>query len=96
MKTNVATTATLISSLLFAGASLAGAVQSDSEGDMIYGNGAVAPSPSQPYVHVGPVQNGAETDFLYHRDELREASPFQSPERMVDDRDISTDLIYGS
>ncbi len=96
MKTNIATTATLISSLLYAGSSLAGAIQSDSEGDMIYGNGKVAASPSQVFVYTGPVQSEGETDFLYNRDGQTESAMFRSPERVADDRDMSTDLIYGS
>ncbi len=96
MRKTIATTAILTASLLFAGSSLARGVQSDSEGDMIYGGGAVAASPSQPYVNNGPVQSDGSTDFLYSRDELLNQSLFASPDRVADDRDFSDDLIYGS
>ena len=96
MKKIVATSAILTASLLFAGSSLARGVQSDSEGDMIYGGGAVAASPSQPYVNTGAVQSDGDTDFLYNRDELLNSSLFESPDRVADDRDFSDDLIYGS
>ena len=96
MKKIVATSAILTASLLFAGSSLARGVQSDSEGDMIYGGGAVAASPSQPYVNTGPAQSDGDTDFLYNRDELLNPSLFESPNRVADDRDFSDDLIYGS
>ena len=96
MKKIVATTAILTASLLFAGSSLARGIQSDSEGDMIYGGGAVASSPSQPYVTTGPVQSDGSTDFLYNRDEMLNPSLSESPDRLVDDRDFSNDLIYGA
>ena len=92
----IATTAILTASILFAGSSLARGVQSDSEGDMIYGGGAVASSTSQPYFITGPVQSDGDTDFLYRRDELLNPSLFESPDRVADDRDFSDDLIYGS
>ena len=96
MKKNVAIATTLISSLFFAGSALARGVQSDSEGDMLYGQGAVAVSPSQVFVYTGPVQNGSETDLLYNRGEQFDSALSESPDRLADDRDISTDLIYGS
>jgi hypothetical protein len=96
MKKTIATTAILTASLLFAGSTLARGVQSDSEGDMLYGGGAVAASPSQPYVNTGPVQSDGETDFLYNRSERLSPSLFESPDRVADDRDFSDDLIYGS
>ena len=96
MNKTITTTATLIASLLFAGSSLARGVQTDSEGDMIYGGGAVASSPSQPSVTTGPEQSDGSTDFLYSRDEILNPSLSESPDRVVDDRDFSNDLIYGS
>jgi len=96
MKKIIATTTILTASLLFAGSSLARGTQSDSEGDMIYGGGAVVASPSQPYVYTGPVQSDGGTDFLYSRDEILNSPLSGSPERLVDDRDFSNDLIYGS
>ena len=96
MKKIVATSAILTASLLFAGNSLARSVQTDSEGDMIYGGGAVAASPSQPYVNTGPVRSDGGTDFLYNRDEVLSPSLSESPDRVADDRDFSDDLIYGS
>lgn len=96
MKKIVATTAILTASLLFAGSSLARGIQSDSEGDMIYGGGAVTSSPSQPYVTTEPVQSDGSTDFLYSRDEMLNPSMSESPDRFVDDRDFSNDLIYGA
>jgi hypothetical protein len=95
MKKTIATTAILTASLLFAGNSLARSVQADSEGDMLYGGGAVAASPSQPYVITGPVQSDGDTDFLYNRDEFLNSPLSESPDRFVDDRDFSNDLIYG-
>ena len=96
MKKTIATTAIMTASLLFAGNSLARGVQSDSEGDIIYGGGAVASSPSQPYVTTGPVQSDGSTDFLYSRNEMLNPSMSESTERFVDDRDFSDDLIYGA
>ncbi len=96
MKKTIATTAILTASLLFAGSSLARGVQSDSEGDMIYGGGAVASSPSQPYVTTGPEQSDGSTDFLYSRDVILNPSLSESADRFVDDRDFSDDLVYGS
>ena len=96
MKKTIATTAIMTASLLFAGSSLARGVQTDSEGDMIYGGGAVASSPSQPYVTTGPVQSDGSTDFLYSRDEMLNPSMSDSTDRFVDDRDFSDDLIYGA
>ena len=96
MKKTIATTAILTASLLFAGSSVARGIQSDSEGDIIYGGGAEAASPSQPYVHTGPVQSDGDTDFLYSRSEILNPSLSESPDRLVDDRDFSNDLIYGS
>jgi hypothetical protein len=92
----IATTAIVTASLLFAGNSMARGIQSDSEGDMIYGGGAVASSPSQPYVTTGPEQSDGGTDFLYSRDEMMNPSLSESPDRFVDDRDFSNDLIYGA
>jgi len=96
MNKTLTVTTTLISSLLFAGSALARGVQTDSEGDMIYGGGAVAASPSQPFVYTGPVQSEGETDFLYNRGELLNSPMSEAPERVADDRDFTNDLIYGS
>jgi len=42
------------------------------------------------------VQSDGSTDFLYSRDEMLNPSMSESPERFVDDRDFSNDLIYGA
>lgn len=97
MKKNFAITATLLSSLLAAGNSLAvGPIQTDSEGDMIYGQGMVAASPSEPFIYTGPVQNEVEGYPLWNLHQSEPTRAFDAPERIADDRDLSTDLIYGS
>ena len=89
-------TALLLTTLMFAGSSLA-AVQTRSEGDMLYGNGMVAASPSQSYEITGPVQQRSEGYLLWEIDSHTTSVKQQSGDfRLVDDRPLSTDLIYGS
>ena len=96
MKKTIAIYAILTASLLFSGSSFARGEQSDSEGDMIYGGGAVAASPTQPYIYTGPVQTDGDTDFLYNPAGDLNPSLSESPDRLVDNRDFSDYLIYGS
>ncbi len=97
MKKNIPITAVLLLSLFTAGSSLAaGPVQSDAEGDMIYGQGMVAASPSQPFVYYGPVQNDVDGYLLWNLHEAQPSPSFGPVNRIADDRDLSTDLIYGS
>jgi len=88
-------TGLLLTTLLFAGSSLA-AVQTRSEGDMLYGNGMVAASPSQSYEITGPVQQRSEGYLLWELDSHTTSKQQSGDFRLVDDRPLSTDMIYGS
>ncbi len=96
MKRSIFITAALVSSIVFSGAALARTTQSDSEGDMLYGNGLVAASPSDAFHYMGPVQNGREGDLLYSRNRPEPTVAYQGYQRLADDRDSSTDQVYGS
>ena len=95
MKT-ITLTATLVSAIAFSSASMARNIQSDLEGDFLYGKVQLNASPSEAYVVNGPVQNGTEGDVLYNQDRYEPTAGFQGAERIADDRDLATDLIYGS
>ena len=86
---------TLISAMVIAGVSHA-SPQTRSEGDMLYGNGAVNPSASQPYEMTGPVQQRSENYLLWNVSAYTPARGDTSDIRVADDRKMSTDLIYGS
>lgn len=96
MKKSIIITVALVSSIVFSGAGLARGTQSDSEGDMLYGNGLVAASPSEAFHSMEPVQNGLEGDLLYSQNRSEPSVPFQGYQRIADDRDSSTDQVYGS
>ena len=89
-------TATFVMTFLAAGSSFARSVQNGAEYDLLYGNSNIEPVPSQPVAVSGPVQNGSEYDVLYNVERYEPTQMFQKPERLADDRDLSTDLIYGS
>ena len=89
-------TSTLVSAIILSIPGLAPAIQSDLEGDLLYGHVSLTASPSEVYVNNGPVQNGTEGDVLYHQEDYQPTTGFLGVERISDDRDISTSLIYGS
>lgn len=86
---------TLMSALLVVGVSNA-SPQTRSEGDMLYGNGAVNPSASQPYEVTGPVQHRSENYLLWNVSAYTPVPSEPAGDRVADDRRMSTDLIYGS
>lgn len=96
MNGSIITTTVFVSSIVFSGAGLARGTQSDSEGDMLYGNGLVAASPSETFHYMGPAQNGLEGDLLYSQSRSETSVPYQGYQRIADDRDSSSDQIYGS
>lgn len=60
----------LLSASLVTGSALADHVGKDAEGDMLYGHGMVAASPSE-FVLAGPkLQNGLQGDMLYGEEKL--------------------------
>ena len=93
MKTTVLS-ATLISAIVFSGASMARNIQSDLEQDLLYGNVQLNSSPSQAYVQSGPERPELENDLLYGNVRLNAApsrafvynGPVQS--------DIESDFLY--
>ena len=62
---------------------------------MLYGTGQVAASYSGAFVYTGPVRDGEEDELLYSRHRLEPTTSFEGYQRLADDRDSSTDLIYG-
>ena len=96
MKRTIVIKVALVSSLVFSGTALARGTQSDLEGDMLYGNGLVAASPSETFHYMGPAQNGLEGDLLYSQNRSETSVPYQGYQRIADDRDSSSDQIYGS
>lgn len=95
MKRSTVITAALVSSMVFSGYSLARGIQSDLEEDMLYGNGQVAASYSGAFVYTGPVRDGEEDELLYSRNRPEPTMSFEGYQRLADDRDSSTDQIYG-
>ena len=96
MKKSTVITSTLVSAIILAIPSLTLGIQSDLEGDLLYGNVQSTASTSEAYVNNGPVQNGTEGDVFYHQEDYQPTSGFLGVARIADDRDISTSLIYGS
>ena len=96
MNGSIIITTVFVSSIVFSGAALARGTQSDSEGDMLYGDGLVAASPSETFHYMGPAQNGLEGDLLYSQNRSETSVPYQGYQRIADDRDSSSDQIYGS
>ena len=76
MKTTIVTAATLISVSLFSASISAKSFGQDAEEDILHGNGAVASSPSTPYLTQDNLQNGIQTDMLSNRHEFDNASKF--------------------
>ena len=91
----IAMATTLMSAVLFVAVSNA-SPQTRSEGDMLYGNGAVNSSASQPYEVTGPVQHRSENYLLWNVSAYKPAPSEPTGDRVADDRRMSTDLIYGS
>ena len=71
-----------------------GPVRPDLENDLLYGDVQVNVGPSREFVYNGPVQSDIETDFLYNSEKWETTNSFGDAERVADDRDISSDIMY--
>ena len=95
MKNTLIKSGIIVTTLMFSAASMA-AEQTRSEDDLIYGNRGVASTPSQPHVANGPEQQRLGSYLLWQADSQQPALAVPDSRRLVDDRRMSTDLIYGS
>ena len=95
MKVSFAKTTVAATILMFAGASLA-SVQTRSEDDIVYGDRGVSVSSSQAYEVMGPEQQRKGRDLMWQVDSQQPMMKESTGPRIVDDRRMSTDLIYGS
>ncbi len=85
-------TALILGSALVAGQAVA---SPDSESDVLYGGASVSSSPASVYVATG--QRHEIQDYtLFNLDQVRPDNEIAPFERISDDRELSTDLIYGS
>ena len=85
---------TVVSAGLLA-SSIASANTQDIATDLIYGNGNVNVSSGERYVAGSSVRGNLSTDLVYGGKEIT-PSRGEAPERLVDNRDSNTDMIYGS
>ena len=88
MKTTI--TAIALSGLLFSGLSLA----DGQEDDLLYGDRMISASPSQAWT-IGGLETQNATDLVYGRSPIH-GSRHSGFEQIADDRQFSTDIVYGS
>jgi len=94
MKKTITYTAALLSVALFSGTAAASSnVGQDQSEDILHGSGAVASSPSTPYVRVDSGPQGTETDLLSNLHEIERSSKFMPYVQTDGDMDNRDDLI---
>ena len=91
MKKTITYTAALLSVALFSG--FANAASGELDEDILHGSGAVASSPSTPYIQVDSGPKGTETDLLSNLHEVESSSKFVPYVQTEGDRDNRGDLI---
>ena len=96
MKTSRAIQTVLLANIVLVASSQAAGVQTRSEGDILFGQGSVTASVSEPYTVTGPVQQRSENYLLWNLNSQASAEQPMGPVRIADDRRMSTDLVYGS
>jgi len=97
MNKTITYTAALLSVALFSGTAAASSnVGQDQSEDILHGSGAVAFSPSTPYVRVDSGPKGTETDLLSNLHEVESSSkftPYVQTSGNMDNRDNLIDQI---
>lgn len=90
MKKTLTLSIALVAASLFT--ATASANGQDVEGDILYGNGAVAASPATPYVRHSSVPNGTETDLLWNLQDIEQSSDFVPYQLISGEQDNRDDL----
>ena len=91
MKKTITYTAAILSIALFSG--FANAANGEQDEDILHGSGAVASSPSTPYVRVDSGPKGTETDLLSNLHEIESSSKFTPYVQTGGDMDNRDNLI---
>ncbi len=92
MKKTITIATTLFSISLFATGANANSFGQDIEGDILYGNGAVAATSGEPYISPSALQDGIQTDMLSNRHEFDNASESEPYQIVGGDQDNRDDL----
>ena len=93
MKKQTVITTILASGFLFA-STVSFAQNNDT--DLVYGSSSVAVSVSEPFLFEASVPNNIATDLVYGDFQIEPTSRGETHDHLVDNRNNSTDLIYGS
>ena len=91
MNKTITYTAAILAVSLFSG--LASAASGEQDEDILHGSGAVAASPSTPYIQVNSGPKGTETDLLSNLHEVEQASKFTPYVQNGGDMDNRDNLI---
>jgi len=94
MNKTITYTAALLSVALFSG--FANAANGEQNDDILHGSGAVAASPSTPYIQVDSGPKGTETDLLSNLQEIQHShtvTPYVQTGGDMDNRDDLIDQV---
>ena len=94
MRKTITYTAALLSVALFSG--FASAANGEQDEDILHGSGAVAASPSTPYIQVDSGPKGTETDLLSNLHEVQhphKVTPYVQTDGDMDNRDDLIDQV---